>query len=53
MVTESFGENVRNSATTYDANVLNSLLFMSFKAGILLSHTRAMGCGMKGIFLFG
>lgn len=47
MFTESFGENVR-TATTYDANVLNSLLFMSFKTGILLSRTRAMGCGMKG-----
>ena len=47
MFTESFGENVRNSVTTQDANVLNSL-FMSFRAGILLSHTGAMGCGMKG-----
>ena len=47
MFTESFGENIRNPATTYDANALNSILFMSFKAGILLSHTRAMGCGIK------
>lgn len=53
MFAESFGGNVRNLGSAHEANVLNSLFFMNFKA-ILLCHTQGLWTvEQKNIFPFG